>query len=476
MDAPAPVAEAQVGAQPASSLSMGRNLKIGLFHLGSGMADVMATGVWNRIMISDLGFSATPIGLLVSLRYFLAPLGIWAGRISDERPILGFHRLFWIWLGRGLMAVSIALLGVVTGQLAAGAPADVLRWALIAASLLMFSFGNAISGSTFLALIYDRAAPDQRGRAVGIVWTFLLLGFTVGGVVFGVMLPSAEGATPGVVSFTPETLVNLFVMAALILSGLWFVSVLGEERRSTGARSGAGADEGSRSVMDNVKLVFNNRQTRYFFWYLSLSMLFAFSQDLILEPFAGEVFGMSAQVTTRFAAYWGVTAILGTIVFLILARRFKAITNTFMSYLGVSVLMLAFGLFALSSLAGIRGLVTPGLLALGVGLGIWNVGTLGLMMDMSPVGRAGAFLGFWTLVVTVARGVGVSSGGIGRDVFLQVSGAPAVAYGVVFALGLVGLGVALWALSRVDVRAFKRQYQADAAPTSAESVFAASLD
>jgi BCD family chlorophyll transporter-like MFS transporter len=147
-----------------------------------------------------------------------------------------------------------------------------------------------------------------------------------------------------------------------------------------------------------------------------------------------------------------------------------------MSYLGVSVLMLAFGLFALSSLAGIRGLVTPGLLALGVGLGIWNVGTLGLMMDMSPVGRAGAFLGFWTLVVTVARGVGVSSGGIGRDVFLQVSGAPAVAYGVVFALGLVGLGVALWALSRVDVRAFKRQYQADAAPTSAESVFAASLD
>jgi BCD family chlorophyll transporter-like MFS transporter len=478
MDAPAPVAEAQASAQSAPSLSMGRNLKIGLFHLGSGMADVMATGVWNRIMISDLGFSATPIGLLVSLRYFLAPLGIWAGRISDERPILGFHRLFWIWLGRGLMAVSIALLGVVTGQLAAGAPADVLRWVLIAVSLLMFSFGNAVSGSTFLALIYDRAAPDQRGRAVGIVWTFLLLGFTVGGVVFGVMLPSAEGATPGVVSFTPETLVNLFVMAALILSGLWFVSVLGEERRSTGARTGedARADGGSRSVMGDLRLVFSNRQTRYFFWYLGLSMMFAFSQDLILEPFAGDVFGMSAQVTTRFAAYWGVTAILGTILFLILARRFKSITNTLMSYLGVIVLMVAFGLFALSSLAGIRGLVTPGLLTLGVGLGIWNVGTLGLMMDMSPVGRAGAFLGFWTLVVTVARGVGVSSGGIGRDVFLQLSGTPAVAYGVVFALGMVGLGVALWALSQVDVRAFKRQYQADAAPTSAESVFAASLD
>ena len=40
------------------NLSVGRNLKIALFHLGSGIADVMTTGVWNRIMISDLGFAA----------------------------------------------------------------------------------------------------------------------------------------------------------------------------------------------------------------------------------------------------------------------------------------------------------------------------------------------------------------------------------------------------------------------------------
>ncbi len=476
--ATSPAAEPQAIPQVEPNLTIARNFKIGLFHLGSGMADVMATGIWNRIMISDLGFSATPIGLLVSLRYFLAPLGIWAGRVSDERAILGFHRLFWIWLGRGLMAISIVLLGVITGQLAAGAPADATRWIGMAGSLLMFSFGNAISGSTFLALIYDRAAPAQRGRAVGIVWTFLLLGFTLGGIVFGVMLPSAEGATPGAVSFTPETLVNLFVMAALILSGLWFVSVVGEEKRSTGARASQNErrDEGSRSIRADLRLVFSNRQTRFFFWYLGLSMMFAFSQDLILEPFAGDVFGMSAHVTTRFAAYWGVTAILGTIVFLVLARRFKSITNSFMSYLGVMVLMGAFAIFALSAFAGMRGLVTPGLLALGVGLGIWNVGTLGLMMDMSPAGRAGAFLGFWSLVVTLARGIGVSSGGISRDLMLQATGNPAAAYGIVFALGFVGLGVALWALHRVNVRAFKNEYQEEAGPTSAEAVFAGSLD
>ncbi|MFN8379400.1 MAG: BCD family MFS transporter [Anaerolineae bacterium] len=467
-------APAQAVSEP--NLSISRNLKISLFHLGSGMADVMATGVWNRVMISDLGFSATPIGLLVSLRYFLAPLGMWAGRISDERPILGFHRLFWIWLGRGLMAASIATLGIITGQLVAGAPADAVRWIGIALSLLLFSFGNAISGSTFLALIYDRAAPSQRGRAVGIVWTFLLLGYTVGGIVFGIMLPAHKGDSG--LTFTPETVVNLFVGAAIILAGLWFISVLGEERRSAGVRSRQDErnDEGSRSIRSDLKLAFSNRQTRYFFWYLGLSMLFAFSQDLILEPFAGDVFGMSANVTTRFAAYWGTTAIIGTVVFLVLARRYKRLTNTVMSYVGVVALMVAFGMFAFGALANMRQMVTPGLLALGIGLGIWNVGTLGLMMDMSPVGRAGAFLGFWTLVVTIARGVGVSGGGIARDLSLQITGAPDVAYGLVFVAGMVGLGVSLWALSRVDVRTFKSEYQPEATATSAEAVLAASLD
>lgn len=70
---------------------------------------------------------------------------------------------------------------------------------------------------------------------------------------------------------------------------------------------------------------------RYFFFYLSLSMFFAFSQDLILEPFAGDVFDMPARVTNRFSAYWGTMAILGTIFFIWYSRRNKRLTNTFMS-------------------------------------------------------------------------------------------------------------------------------------------------
>lgn len=457
------------------NLSIGRNLKIGLFHLGSGMADIISTGIWNRVMISDLGFSATPIGLLVSLRYFLSPLGVWAGRMSDRHMVGGYRRLFWVWLGRAMMAVSIALLGLLTAHIARGNDPTPVTWLFITLSLLLFSLGNAFSGSTFLALIYDRASPSQRGRAVGIVWTFLLLGFTIGGILFGILLPSdAEGDGAHVLGFSPDTLQNLFVIGALVMGSLWFFSVVGEERRHTRTETKAGEIE-STSLKDDLKLAWNNRRTRFFFFYLSLSMIFAFSQDLILEPFAGDVFGMEARVTTRFAAYWGSMSILGTVIFLILSRRYQRLTNTAMSYLGVIVLTGTFVLFALSSFAQIRGLVTPGLIFLGVGLGIWNVGTLGMMMEMSPFGRAGTFLGFWTLVVTLSRGIGVSGGGIVRDIGVALSADFATSYGLVFALGAVGLGVALWALSRVNVKAFQAE-AGEAAAATTEKVLAAALD
>ncbi|MDZ4767197.1 MAG: BCD family MFS transporter [Chloroflexota bacterium] len=474
--------------QTPESLSILRNIKIGLFHLGSGMTDIILNGVWNRIMISDLGFSATPISLLLALRYFLAPLGVWAGRMSDRRTLGGYRRLFWIWSGRLMMAVSIAVVGLTTASLVRGDSADMLDWAVFTLSLLFFSFGYATSGSTFLALIYDRTPEHQRGRAVGIVWTFLLLGFTLGGVLFSVLLPSAsterepltvvqsaDGVTHSL-PFTPETIQTLFVGAAIFLAVLWVVSLIGEEKRmkpgEVALTTGTADAESTSSLRADLRAAWSDRRTRYFFWFLGLSMMCAFSQDAILEPFAGEVFGMDARITTRFAAYWGSMAILGTLVFLFLSRRYKRLTNTVMNYIGVSLLLATFVLLAFAAVAGLRALVTPGLILLGLGLGIWNVGTLGLMMDMSPFGRAGTFLGFWTLVVTVARGLGVGSGGIIHDIGFALTGNEPLAYGFVFILGAVGLGASLWALRRVHVNDFKQ----DSNKRDTAAVFAGAMD
>jgi BCD family chlorophyll transporter-like MFS transporter len=450
-----------MGEQAEQNLTVGRNIKIGLFHLGSGMADVVTTGIWNRIMISDLGFSATPVSLLISLKYFLAPLGVWAGRKSDQGTVGGYRRLFWIWLGRVMMAFGTATLGIMTAQLARGAEATTAVWLVLATSMLLFSLGNAISGGTFLALIYDRANPKQRGRAVGVVWTFLLLGFTFAGAIFGSMLPStkelgAEGART--LSFSPDMLQNLFIIGALVMAGLWFFSLLGEERRSTGAVAPSPEHARSASIWADLKLVWSNRQTRFFFWFLALSMMFAFAQDPILEPFAGEVFKMDAAHTTRFAEYWGSMSIIGTLVCLWLGRRYPSLTNTRFSNIGVGLLVLTFVVFGISALASVRSLVTIGLLLLGTGLGVWNVGTLGMMMEMSPSGRAGTFLGFWTLVVTIFRGLGTSAAGIILDVMKGLtSGNLTVSYGTIFVICTVGMAISLWALRSVKVKEFQAE-------------------
>ena len=431
-----------------ADLTLGRNLKIAMFHLGSGMADVLTTGVWNRIMVADLGFGAAFVGLLTGLRYFLAPLGVIAGRYSDTHAIGGYRRLFWIWLGRAMMAISTVSLGYATAELArlaggeSAAATPAILWSALVFSFLLFSLGGAISGSTFLALIYDRAAERQRGRAVGLVWTFLLLGFTVGGVFFSIMLPQDEEA--GEIAFSADSVLTLFLVTAAALSVIWFVSLLGEERRWQGAR--IAKDKAEWDLRRDLSLAWRSREMRFFLFYLVLSMAFAFLQDTVLEPFAGQVFGMEAHITNRFAAYWGSMAILGSFASLALLRRSGAFNHVNLSQVGVFLLILAYIVFAVSSLAEARSLVTPGLILLGFGLGAWNIGTLGLMMDMSPAGRAGTFLGFWTLCVTFARGAGVAGGGVIRDVILALSGEHAVAYGAVFGCGLIGLLISWLAL------------------------------
>ena len=91
-----------------------RSLKLGLFHIGSSFSDLLTSAVWNRILISDLGIAAWPVDCPTALRYFLAPLSLWAGYRSDTKPIFGSHRVAYIWLGRLMMLIALPLLPLST--------------------------------------------------------------------------------------------------------------------------------------------------------------------------------------------------------------------------------------------------------------------------------------------------------------------------------------------------------------------------
>lgn len=428
-------------------LSLARNVKIGTFHIGSSMADILLGGVWNRVAIVELGFGAFPISLLLALRYFLAPLSVWVGQRSDVSPIFGYRRTPYIWLGRLMILVSLVTIGFAT--VAAHETGSPLAWLAMIASVILFSIGSAFSGTTFLALIYDITPQRQKTRAVSIVWFFLISGFAISGILYSVLLKT----------YTREGFLSLFIIAPLVMGGFWLLSIIGEER-SVGEIKTEEKPKGKPKFRDfwpAMRDAWSNSQSRVFFWFLGLTTLFFYTQDGILEPFAAQVFQMPTSTTNRFSSYWGSMTLIGIVVCLFLARRFPMrINNTSLSRWSVVILGVTFALFAVCALAQIRALVTICLIILGVGLGAWTVGTLGLMMDMTLITGAGLYLSLWTVSETLARGVGTLIGGLIRDVGMSVTGNNyAVAYAAVFIFQAVGFLLTLLLLNRINVGAFQ---------------------
>ncbi|MBX3083468.1 MAG: BCD family MFS transporter [Anaerolineae bacterium] len=472
----APRVDTEVQSETTSvgSLSMLRNMKLGLFHIGSSMADILTTGVWNRIVINELGLAATPVALLVSLKYFVTPLSVWAGQRSDISDWRGYRRLPFIWGGRLLMMLSFFLLGLSTVLLAdnisrghllsyLGLPAlevfpqpagdSVFAWIGFIIAFLLFSVGSALSGTTFLSLVYDITPRKQQTRAISVIWFFLILGFAGSGIFFGILLKE----------YTRSAFISLFIIAPLVMGAIWLFSVLGEEKPHARTAEAQATPREKRAFWSDLRTAWNNQQTRLFFAYLGLSTLFFYTQDVILEPFGGKVFGMSVSTTSRFNAYWGSMALIGIIVCLLLARRYpQMITNMSLSKWSLYVLVVAFGMFLASAVFLVRPLVTIALIVMGIGLGMWTVGGLGLMMDMTRAFGAGLYLSLWTVSETLARGLGTILGGVVKDTGYALIGQYNLAYGAVFAVQVIGFIISIIVLSRVDVDLFHHQQAPDA--------------
>jgi MFS transporter, BCD family, chlorophyll transporter len=355
------------------------------------------------------------------------------------------------------MVLSYFLLGVSTVALADSQQSSVLAWIGLFVAFSLFSIGSVLSGTTYLALIYDITPEKQRTRAVSVVWFFLITGFALAGILYGLFLPH----------YTRDGFLLLFFVAPLIMAVLWFVSLIGVEKPVSATASAAPIEH--RPFLQDFRTVWSNAQIRVFFAFLALSTLCFYTQDSVLEPFAGQVFNMPPATTNRFSSYWGTMTLIGIIASLWLVRRVRRTdANTSVARWGVMILLGAFMLFFISAIAQIRPLVTIGLIVMGLGLGAWTVGTLGMMMDMTRAWGAGIYLAVWTVSETLARGLGVVLGGTLRDTALRLSGELPIAYGSVFLLEALGFAVSLIVLSRINVTAFRQQ-----APTTEAALSAA---
>lgn len=447
-------------AKPAPSFSVGRSMKLGSFHIGSSLTDLLTSAVWNRILIADLGVAAWPVALLTSVRYLLAPLTLWAGYESDTRPLFGSRRVSYIWVGRLLMLLSLPLLPL--SLAAIGYDTRLISgWALAITSFLLYGIGTLISGAPFLALVHDSAPYERRGQAISIVQTFLVASFAFGGFLYGRLLPEWD--------YAQFWRLVLFAMAGALF--FWVFSVWGEERRLREQTPAAPAAD-RPSLRETLGAIFADPRTRRYAIFLGASAFFAFMQDSMLEPFGGDVFGLSVGETTRFNAYWGTGVLLAMLLTYAFTRRRRPEQQVSTTAWGLALLASPLLLLGVASALSMPSLIRPTLIAFGVGFGIFTVGGVSLLMAMSKPAQAASYLATWSMIQLVTRGLGITTGGVIRDVALWLTGSFSAAYAALFFIEALGLFVCIFLLLRIDVRGFA--YQSE--PTTLGATLLAATD
>ena len=495
------------------NFSVRRTLKLGSFHIGSAFTDILVSGVWNRILISNLGVSATPVAFLAALRYFIAPLTIWIGHRSDNNRLFGYYRLSYIYLGRLLTWLSLPLLPLVIVELARD-QSSLLGWGLALIIFLLYGLGTLISGAPFLALVRESAPPAKQGLAIVMVQTVLLFGFASVPISYSILMKE----------YTPAGFWRLVIVAMAGAALTWFFSVWGEERARHGdaqkvpesrlvredgdmenvpqsrlvsedgdmenvpqsrlvsedgdtqkvpqsrLASGRGEAATAPDFVGMIGQILAQPNTRTFFFLLSFGSIALFAQDAILEPFGGDLFGLDVGTTTRFNAYYGTGVLLAMIIGSILTRRWLPQEYTGFTALGLLGMVATLGMLVVAALAHIEALLVPALFAFGMASGVYTVGGLNLMIAMTDDEHAGTYLGLWSMAQLVFRGVGISLGGLVLDVGSALSGWPAFGYASVFAMEILAALIALILLMRVRRLGYLYRPQQ---PTEPEIIFAA---
>lgn len=425
-----------------SGFSALRSFKLGSFHIGSSMTDVLFSGIWNRVMISDLGMAAWPVSLLLALRYLLAPLAIWAGHQSDTHPLFGSRRTAYIWLGRLLMLLAMPALPLSVGLLLQGNAG--LGWLLAAVALVLYGTGQSISGAPFLALVHDSAPYARRGQAVSIVQFMLVVSFAFIPAIFARIMPVYD-----------QTL--FWRVVGISMAGaafFWGASILGEERRAQrfGALPPLSAAQ-LPPLRATLRDIWAAPRTRRYAMFLAVSAFFAFMQDAVLEPFGGDVFGLSAGETTRFNAYWGTGVLLSMIITYGLTRKRRPDQQVNTTAWGLLLLGLGVALLGLVAFTRSLPLIVPVLVFFGIGFGVFTVGGTSLLMAVNNAEKAASYLALWSVIQLVSRGLGIAAGGLLRDLFHSLIGEIATAYGAVFIVEALGIVACIWLLRRARIEA-----------------------
>ncbi|MEO6745690.1 MAG: BCD family MFS transporter [Caldimonas sp.] len=437
-------------------------VRLGLVQASLGAVVVMTTSTLNRVMVVELALPALLPGLLVAMHYLVQVVRPRMGHGSD----VGGRRTPWIVGGMAVLACGGVLAALATAWMgsdrAAGIALAVLAFGLI-------GIGVSASGTSLLVLLAKRVEPSRRAAAATVVWLMMIAGFALTAGLAGKLLDP----------YTPLRLVVVMAGVALIALGVTLLATYRLEGTSPTVAADAAGDSteagSAAAVRSSTRLatsmpaskptfrvalaqVWDEPVARRFTIFVFISMLAYSAQDLILEPFAGTVFGYTPGQSTSLSGVQHGGVLLGMLAAALAGRgagggRFGSLRAWQVGGCLLSAAMLL-GL----AFAGFVGPAWPfkaTVFALGAANGAFSIAAIGSMMRLANEGRharEGVRMGLWGAAQAVAFGLGGLVGTAASDLARWLIGSPGIAYATVFAFEAALFVVAAALAARLEGR------------------------
>ncbi|WP_299968922.1 PucC family protein [uncultured Roseobacter sp.] len=389
-----------------ADLPMGQLMRLSLFQVSVGMASVLLLGTLNRVMIVELSVPAMIVALMIALPVLIAPFRALLGFRSDTyKSAIGWKRIPYIWFGSlwqfgGLAVMPFALL-VLGGDVVHDIP--FAGEVLAALAFLMTGLGLHMTQTAGLALASDRATDETRPRVVALLYVMFLVGMGVSAVIMGALLTD----------FTALKLIRVVQGAAVLGIALVLIALWKQERIRPMSRAERAAPrppfrDAWRDFMRGGKA------GRLLACVFAGTMAFNM-QDVLLEPYGGEILGLSVAATTLLTALWAAGALFG---FALAGARLARGSNPYrLAGAGLVAGIWAFSMVIFAHPMASPALFYAGAAMIGFGSGLFAVATLTAAMTMPATGTAGRglALGAWGAAQATAAGVSIAIGGGLRD-------------------------------------------------------------
>jgi BCD family chlorophyll transporter-like MFS transporter len=423
-------------------------LQLALPKIGVGWMFALLSSNFNRVTIFELGVAAVLVTVMIGMHNFLSPFQVVFGRIADRHPLLGYRRTPYIIAGAVVASLIFPLLPSIAQGLGTGSPsAPIVGLGL----MLVFGIAQAIMGDAHHSLIAEVTTERERGAVISVVWTFTIISAIFSAVIFKQLMPN----------YTPAAMQSLYNLTPAIAIIATVLGVLGREQRLKGnqlrvvvAKATAAVPPGG-ALQAAVRMIRSNPQVRAFFFFVVCSILGIFLQDAILEVFGGEVFQMSLKETTSFTQVWGGGVLLGMLVMGIVSSIVPIQKKT-IAMIGSAGTAVGLGLLTLCALIGQRALLMPALLLMGFFTGLFNIGALSLMMEMTLEGATGLYMGLWGTAQAFGNGLAsILSGGLKSALIETHLLSAQMGYTIIFAGETLLMIIGMALLSTVSVAAFR---------------------